>query len=153
MASTTNNIKLDNLDPAVWGPHYWFVMMTMATNYPVHANGVTRKKYYDFIQNLPLFLPDYAIGNRFSALLDKYPVTPYLDSRESFLRWVVFIHNKVNADTHKDELSMTDAVNAYYAHYKPREISVIEEFKYRKRLVYGALLVSCAYGAYLMYYK
>lgn len=141
------------LDPEIWGPHYWFVLMTMATNYPVHANGVTRKKYYDFIQNLPLFLPNYAIGNRFSALLDKFPVTPYLDTREAFLRWVVFIHNKVNADLHKDEASMTDALNAYYAQYKPREISIIEEFKYRKSLVYITLLTVSVYCAYSLYYK
>jgi hypothetical protein len=141
------------LDPEIWGPHYWFVLMTMATNYPVNANGVTRKKYYDFIQNLPLFIPNYAIGNRFSALLDRFPVTPYLDTREAFLRWVVFIHNKVNAVLHKDEVTMTEALNAYYAHYKPREISIIEEFKYRKGLVYITLLTVSVYCAYSLYYK
>jgi hypothetical protein len=141
------------MDPEVWGPHYWFVIMTMAVNYPEHANGVTRKKYYDFIQNLPLFMPNYAIGNRFSALLDKYPVTPYLDSRESFLRWVHFIHNKVNAELRKDDLSLTQALNAYYAHYKPREISIMDEIKYRKRLIYGVILVAGIYAAFNLYHK
>jgi hypothetical protein len=141
------------MDPEVWGPHYWFVIMTMAVNYPEHANGVTRKKYYDFIQNLPLFMPNYAIGNRFSALLDKYPVTPYLDSRESFLRWVHFMHNKVNAELRKDDLSLTQALNAYYDHYKPREISIMDEIKYRKRLIYGVILVAGIYAAFNLYHK
>ena len=26
--------------------------------------------------------------------LDQYPVTPYLDSRESFIKWMYFIHNQ-----------------------------------------------------------
>ena len=69
---------------------------------------------------------DREIERQADALLDRYPVTPYLDSRESFLRWVHFVHNKVNADLHKDDVSMTQALNTYYEHYKPREISIIE---------------------------
>ena len=141
------------LDAEVWGPHFWFVLMTMAVKYPEHANGVTRKKYYDFIQNLPLFLPDYAIGNRFSALLDKYPVTPYLDTRDAFLRWVVFIHNKVNVSIHKSEMTMTEALNAYYLHYTPRTIHIMDELKYRQKLIYFAILVAGVYGAYTLYNK
>ena len=127
--------------------------MTMAVKYPEHANGVTRKKYYDFIQNLHLFLPEYAIGNRFSVLLDKYPVTPYLDTRESFLRWVVFIHNKVNVSIHKSELTMTEALNAYYSHYAPKQIVIMDELKYRQKFIYFGTLIAGIYGAYTLHNK
>ena len=30
------------LDSKVWGPHYWFVLLTMATSYPKHPNDVTK---------------------------------------------------------------------------------------------------------------
>ena len=83
------------LHPSVWGPHYWFTLHTIAIAYPQYPNEVTKKKYYDFIQNLPLFIPIENIGNTFSKMLDKYPVTPYLDSRDSFMKWVHFIHNKI----------------------------------------------------------
>ena len=83
------------LDPNVWGPHYWFFLHTVAESYPLSPNQVTKRKYYDLIQNFPLFLPDDEIGNKFSRLLDKYPVTPYLDSRDSFVRWTHFMHNKI----------------------------------------------------------
>ena len=43
-----------------------------------------KKRYYDFIQNFPLFIPNPEIGNTFSQFLDSYPVTPYLDSREVY---------------------------------------------------------------------
>ena len=76
------------LDPKIWGPHYWFFLHTVATTYPNTPNEVVRKKYYDFIQNLPLFLPIPEIGNEFSRLIDLYPVTPYLDSRQSFMKWL-----------------------------------------------------------------
>ena len=84
------------LEPNVWGPHYWFVLHTIALTYPKNPNSVIKKKYYDFIHNLPLFFPIESIGNQFSTIIDKYPVTPYLDSRASFIRWMHFIHNKVN---------------------------------------------------------
>ena len=65
------------LNAKVWGPHYWFVLMTIAVSYPVKPNEIT-KKYYEFIQNLLLFIPSEKIGSKFAKLLDKYPVTPYL---------------------------------------------------------------------------
>ena len=42
------------LNPTVWGPHYWFVLHTIALSYPLSPNTTTKKKYYDFIQNLPV---------------------------------------------------------------------------------------------------
>ena len=90
------------LDPAVWGPHYWFVLFSMAVTYPERPNDVTIKKYYDFIQNLPLFLPNHQMGDAFSELLDKYPVSPYLDKRESFIKWVHFLHNQINLRLNRD---------------------------------------------------
>jgi hypothetical protein len=71
----------------VWGPKYWYVLHMMAFHYPKHPNKVTKKKYYEMIMNFPLFIPHPEMGNKFSGLLDKYPVTPYLDSRESFIKW------------------------------------------------------------------
>ena len=42
-----------------------------------------------------MFIPDLTISDNFSKILDRYPMTPYLDSRESF-KWMHFIHNKIN---------------------------------------------------------
>ena len=56
-------------NPEIWGPHYWFFIMSMATNYPIKANEVTKKKYYDFFSNLPLFIPHDEIGNQLKILV------------------------------------------------------------------------------------
>ena len=141
------------LDPAVWGPHYWFVLFSMAVTYPERPNDVTIKKYYDFIQNLPLFLPNHQIGNAFSELLDKYPVSPYLDKRESFIKWVHFLHNQINLRLNRDEVSLQEAVNAYYSNYKPKQVRLHEEHKYRRKLIYAGGAVFAATGLYYMYYK
>ena len=102
------------LDPKIWGPHYWFTLHTIALCYPEHPNDVTKKTYYEFIQNLPLFMPIQQIGNGFTKFLDKYPVTPYLDSRESFIKWMYFIHKEVNKSLGYDELTLAEGLEKYY---------------------------------------
>jgi hypothetical protein len=108
-------------------------------NYPDRANEVTRRKYYDFIQNMPLFIPNSEMGNNFSRLLDKYPVSPYLDKRESFIRWTVFIHNKVNKMLGKPELELVEAVDKYNAAYIPEklELHIDPNIPARKNPVYA----------------
>ena len=129
------------LDSKVWGSHYWFFLHTIALKYPLNPNTVTKKKYYDFIQNLPLFIPIDNMGNIFSQFIDKYPVTPYLDSRESFIKWMHFIHNKINVFLGEPEISMTEAMTRYYEHYKPKEIQRREELKKREKTIFFSILI------------
>lgn len=140
-----------NFDPNVWGPHYWFFLHTIAESYPMTPNQVTKRKYYDLITNFPLFIPNEEIGNNFSKMIDKYPVTPYLDCRESFVRWVHFIHNKVNIFIGKEEVSMAVALDQYRAHYKPMEIYLAEKIKMRKHIIYAGLIGLVLYGVYTCY--
>jgi hypothetical protein len=135
--NSTNHI----FNPIIWGPHYWFVLYTIALSYPLHINECTKKKYYDFITNLPLFLPVPDIGGVFSKFLDAYPVTPYLDSRESLSKWVHFIHNKINSYLGKPELTYYDALNKYYEHYKLKEIKKNDERKNKEKYIFGALII------------
>ena len=139
------------LDSNVWGPHYWFVLLTIAICYPIHPNDVTKKKYYELIHNFPLFMPDSRMGNKFSGLLDKYPITPYLDSRDSFIKWVHFIHNRVNKMTNKAEISLSQSLTEYYYNYKPKAIKIQEELKYRQKLVFFLILVGGIGGVYYLY--
>lgn len=128
--------------PDVWGPHYWFFLHTVAESYPVYPTSSTKRKYYDLIQNMPLFIPVEEIGNKFSDLLDKYPVTPYLDKKESFVRWIIFIHNKFNNSLGKEEISLQMALDLYREQYKPRSYHAVKATGMRKHLVYGALVLS-----------
>lgn len=138
-------------DPAVWGPHYWFFLHTVAESYPETPTAVSKRKYYDLIQNMPLFLPIDEIGNKFSDLLDKYPVSPYLDSRESFVKWVHFIHNKVNAYLGKEELSLPQALSNYRNAYKPRALYLVEQINMRKHYLYLVLICILLFAIYVWY--
>ena len=131
-----------NLDSKVWGPHYWFVLYSIALTYPITPNNVTKKKYYEFIQNLPLFLPHDEISGQFSNLILKYPVTPYLDSRDSFTRWIHFLHNQINKSLNKREITLKEAYQNYYNKYKPKVQKNIEDVLVKKKYLYAALFFS-----------
>lgn len=155
MNMNTNRIKKRaSYDSHIWGPPFWFVLHTVAMNYPDRANEVTRRKYYDFVQNLPLFLPNEKMGDQFSRLLDKYPVSPYLDKRESFIRWTVFIHNKVNKMLGKPELELGEAVDKYNAAYIPEKLALYGETSIRKNVVYAysTIFLFLCLILYIMYY-
>jgi len=141
------------LDPNVWGPHYWFFLHTISMTYPHHPNAVTKKKYYEFIQNLPLFIPVEAMSSEFSKLIDQYPITPYLDNRESFIRWVWFIHNKINQKLEKPEISLSAFHTKYYESYKPNNVKLVEYYKLREKILYGSIVVGMIGSIYYLYDK
>ena len=129
------------LDPKVWGPHYWFFLHTISMSYPIRPNSVTKKKYYEFIQNLPLFRPVENIAGEFSKLIDQYPITPYLDSRDAFIRWVWFIHNKINEKLEKNKISLNKFYELYYEEYKPKDIKNREMNRLKNKIIYLCLII------------
>ena len=141
------------LDPKVWGPHYWFFLHTLAMTYPHHPNSVTKKKYYEFIQNLPLFLPVEEISGEFSKLIDKYPITPYLDNRDSFVRWMYFIHNKINEKLEKPQNSLNEFFINYYDKYKSPDEKTEQYYKIKEKIIYFIIVIGISGVIYYLYDK
>lgn len=142
-----------NLDPKIWGPKFWFFLHTISLSYPKYPNAITKKKYYEFIQNLPLFLPVEEIASKFSKLLDKYPIQPYLDNKESFIKWCWFIHNKINEQLEKPVISLNDFYIKYYENYKSTNTKLIEYYKIRQKLIYITIIISICFLIYYLYDK
>ena len=94
------------MDPTVWGPHYWMFLHTVAAHYPKHPNAITKKVHYRLFHNFQEFIPHRQIAANYTKLIDAYPVTPYLDSRERLVEWVNFIHNQINALTGKPKVTL-----------------------------------------------
>ena len=139
------------LDPEIWLPHFEFTLQTISILYPQHPNDVTKKKYYDIIQNFPLFIPQSPIGNNFAKMLDKYPVTPYLESRESFMKWIHFIINKIRAEMDWEQSDFFDSLEKYYNAYKPKELLNREKYKSRKQyIMIGTILFIILTTLYLL---
>lgn len=141
------------LDPKIWGPQYWFFLHTIAMSYPNYPNAVTKKKYYEFIQNIPLFIPVEKISVEFSKLIDNYPVAPYLDNRESFIRWIHFIHNKINHKIEKPQISLNEFYIKYYEHYKSDNMKQIEYYKLKSKIIFTTTIFIIIGSIYYLYDK
>jgi len=128
-------------DPSIWGPHYWFFLDTVAMTYPKHPNAITKKIYYDLIQHFHLFIPVKEHSKNFNELLSNYPVTSYLDDRESFIRWVHFIHNKINTKLQKPTFAYNSFYTNYYNKYQEKSYQTIENKRFYKKMLYATILI------------
>lgn len=128
-------------DPSVWGPHFWFFLDTIAMTYPNNPNVVTKKIYYNLIQHFHLFIPVDEHSKHFNKLLSMYPITPYLDDRESFIRWVHFIHNKINEQLHKPKMPYNDFYTNYYKHYMNKMVKNNENKLFYRKITYCTLIL------------
>ena len=141
---------MTELDATIWGPHYWFFLHTTTMTYPMKANDVVKKKYYDFIQNIPLFIPNTSMSKSFQDMLDTYPVSPYLDTRDSLTRWMHFIHNKMNKRLGKREISITKFYEDYHENYKTRNVKIVEYAKTKRQILHALLICALLAGIYAM---
>ena len=131
-------------DPEVWGPHYWFVIHSVAFGYPDRPSAVQRKICHRFITHLPELMPNDKVGNDFSKLLELYPVTPYLDNRENFVKWTHFIHNKINEKLEKPQITLTEHYAIFKEAYRPRRTQVQNILRQKTSLVYILFIVLVA---------
>ena len=136
--------------PDVWGPHYWFFLHTIAHYYPTHPTATMKRKHYDLIHNFPIFIPDEHMGDEFAKLLDKYPVTPYLDCRESFMRWVHFIHNKINATLGKDEISLFQSLDKYNDQFLPKMVLLDANISLKQHIIHLVFILLCILVIYCL---
>ena len=137
----------------VWGPHMWFFLHTTAFAYPKYPNAVTKKIYYDLFQNIPTFIPVQEMAETFSKLLNEYPITPYLDDRDSLVKWTWFIHNKVNERLEKTQISLESFHTVYSSQYKQFDISFFEKHQIVRKTVYICILASFIVSVCFLYEK
>ena len=139
------------LDPSIWTKHYWFFLNTIAFNYPDYPNKHLKKKYYDFFMNFPLYIPDEEVGNKFSELLDKFPISPYLDNKNKLIKWVIFIQNRLNIFLKLPEESYEEIINKYYDEYRPVKEKNIKNKINKDRIIAFILIILLLLTSYYFY--
>lgn len=137
------------LDPTIWGPHYWFFLHTLAFCYPIKPTDPVKKRYYELLQNFDLYIPHPQVASYYRSLLHLYPLKPYLDKKEDLVKWVWYIHNKVNDKLEKKRVSLEEFYESYHAKYKhPQEAF---KSKYIKYAILALAVLVCLYYIYLYY--
>ena len=127
------------MNPAVWGPHFWFVLHLVSFHYPDPPNTFDKESFKAFYHAIKEILPCAKCRKHYKTYLSQYPIEPNLDKRIDLIRWVNQIHNFVNVKLGKPVL--TDAeVFGIYANLDPVspfakvDIKRIENEKKRLRI-------------------
>ena len=141
------------LDATTWGSNFWGFLHTVSFSYPVTPSAEIKKRHYELIRNLPTFIPIETMASSFEKLLDQYPVTSYLDNRESFIRWVWFIHNKINQKLEKPTITLSEFHVKYYDAYKADHMKLSEYYKLREKFIYGLIILGMVGSIYYLYDK
>jgi exonuclease I len=89
-------------------------------------------------------MPVEEIGKDFELLLTEYPVTAYLDSREALIKWMHFIHNKINEKLEKPKITLNEFYNKYYEEYKPKDIKLKNYYKWKEKILYILVLLGAS---------
>lgn len=129
------------MDPSVWGPSYWFFLHNVAFHYPKYPTTIQKKIHYRLIHNFHEFLPNNSCANIFVKMLEKYPVTPYLDTQKDFIKWVHFIHNKINIRLDKPTITLQEHYEQFHEAYEPKPTRLHRFLKERYKVIFGIVVL------------
>ena len=131
------------MDPSLWGPSYWFVLHSIAFNYPRTPTPLQRKIHYRFIQHLPEMMPNRDVSTYFTKLIYKYPVEPYLDRKKDFIKWMHFIHNEINIKLEKPVISLSEHYAQMNDAYTPKLTRLQQLMKEKYKVAFAVFVILC----------
>lgn len=103
--------------PSQFGPHYWYMLHTMALNYPNDPTDFIKRKMKCFVEALPYLLPCKDCSEHAKEFLSNHTNDLHfaLSSKESLFKFLWFFHNHVNERLGKPQISLEQAFNMYKA--------------------------------------
>ncbi len=133
------------MNPKFWGPHGWIFLHSITMNYPKNPTNQDKIIYKNFFNSLTKVLPCEKCALHYKEHIKDDPVEPALESRNTLVRWLIKIHNKVNNDLGKP----------LYTYGQ-----VIEEYKYKlnnidkdNTLVYKIIIISLLIILIIKFFK
>lgn len=99
--------------PNEWGPPLWYKLHMKTFDYPevaTYKEKVLAIKYFKEVEKL---LPCVKCRVHYRQNLKASPIEYHVDTRDELVRWLIDLHNKVNAQTGKRILSYEEAISIY----------------------------------------
>jgi hypothetical protein len=101
------------MNPKFWGPHGWYFLHSVTMNYPKNPSDKDKQIYFNFFKSLENVLPCEKCAYHYSQNLEKLPLEPALESRDTLVRWLINVHNEVNKETGKREYTYDEVIQEY----------------------------------------
>jgi hypothetical protein len=101
------------MNPKFWGPHGWYFLHSITMHYPKNPSEQEKHIYFNFFKSLENVLPCEKCAYHYSKNLEKLPLEPALESRDTLVRWLISVHNEVNKETGKREYTYEEVIDEY----------------------------------------
>ena len=95
------------LSTEIWGREGWKFIHSVALSYPYKPTEKDKENYLAFFKSLENVLPCSICAENFRKKMEKTP--PKLESKIALFNWTVDIHNEVNRQNGKKELTHNEA--------------------------------------------
>ena len=101
------------MNPKFWGPHGWYFLHSITMHYPKNPSEQDKLIYFNVFKSLENVLPCEKCAYHYSKNLEKLPLEPALESRDTLVRWLISVHNEVNKETGKREYTYEEVIDEY----------------------------------------
>lgn len=135
------------MDPSFWGPGTWKLLHCVAEMYPENPDEECKKKHCQFLRLLGELLPCSVCQQHYLDMLKEAPPEPFLQSRETFRKWLNERHNQVNERLKKPKISV-DQLKTILP--QKQQNQVLMEMNNRNKTTLTMLYTSLGIGVFLV---
>jgi hypothetical protein len=107
------------MQPDLWGKHLWKSLHFIALGFPSQPSSEEVAAYREFFENLWKIIPCYKCSVNYKRHLNELPIQQALEGKESLFNWTVRLHNIVNKELGKPEVSIQEAWLLYTKDIEP----------------------------------
>jgi len=104
---------MNNIDPNLWGSSGWEFIHYVALGFPDNPTKKDKINYKIFYYNLQNILPCSKCASNYRENIKELPIDNSLNSREDLFKWTIDIHNMVNNELGKKNISYEKAYDKY----------------------------------------
>lgn len=98
------------MSPDVWGPIFWHTMHIVSLGYSPEPSKREQEDAIRFYKSLETMLPCGICRRHYSQFLVEMPVEQAVGNRDDLIYWVFQLHNKVNANLGKRQISFDEYI-------------------------------------------
>jgi hypothetical protein len=140
------------MKPKDWGPHLWNALHVVALGYPTTPTWQQKFDYKTFFTGFGNILPCFKCSINYKRHLVELPIDTFLESRSSLFEWTVRLHNIVNREVGKRELS-TDQAYAYIVEKMTIDKSDSTQIYWKLMLLVTSNVVLVGIIVFLVYFR
>jgi len=101
-----------NMPPQIWGPIFWSTLHIASLSYSDKPTERQKKNIIAFYESLVDVLPCPICRKHYEVNLEEMPLKEAVESRMGLIQWVFEMHNRINAQLGKREISFGEFVES-----------------------------------------